>query len=450
MTAYIRNPAGTAWVPLTSANLRYSNQLGTWAGASESNLKVRYPSGVYGPVLGVGSVSISGMSVSSMTTVMDVTTNGNHQLFTNPPAGYGLWTDGFPNPYRDGSGNTYLPIPHSENFRFRVPDWNNPGSWVLESPTLVSARVASEGSYNNRHWLFGHWASGNTVYALCHHEWYVDMVTSNGVPGFNANNPPGTLFNQRWVNAITWASSTNGGASFAVAPYNDSRRCVLVPEPWYNQQRNHMYGFFHPTNIVQEGGYYYAAVEQRSLSPAGASPENGTGPAGFCADSGMSLIRTTNLAQATGWEFWNGSGWTTVSHATYQGNNSTQVPFRFFPSSNHNFYEGPNNFNSGMGHSIRFHVPSGKWVFFGFTGAGGAGKLGYTVTSSLANPAFSGITPITGSNTADFDAPAGRYFGVFDPDASDQNFMNIGNTCIVLVQRDGVLVRKGTLTITTT
>lgn len=458
MSAYIRNQAGTAWLPLTTGNLKYRKQDGSgWANATESGVQVRYPQGIFGPFLGEASVNITGMSVSALTTMADVTSNGNHQLFSNPPAGYGMWCDGFPNPYRDGAGNTYLPIPHSENFRFKITDWNNPAGWIIQNtPQLVSARVASEGSYNNRHWIFGHWASGNTIHALCHHEWYVDMVTSTpstnvltpSVPGFNANNPPtGNLYNQRWVNAITHATSTDGGASFSVAPYNDSRRCVLIPEPWGVQQRNHMFGFFHPTNIVKEGNYYYAAVEQRSLSPAGSIPENG-GAAGFCADSGMSLIRTLNPAQSTGWEFWNGSGWTAVSHSTYQGNLSSQKPHRFFPSNRHNFYAEPNNFNSGMGHSIRYHVPSGKWVFFGFTGSSPSiGKLGYAVTSSLANPSFGAVNAVSGSATSDFDAPAGRYFGVFDPNAVDQNFVNIGNSCIVLVQRDGVLVRKGTLNI---
>lgn len=429
-TINARNAANSGWIELSGSNTKLRNASNSgWLSFDGS---------------GSGGSTITSMSVSALSTIMDVSGNANHQVLSGP-AGYGLWTDGFPHPYRDGSGNTYLPIPHSENFRFRVPDWNNGASWVLEAPTYVSARVPTESIYNNRHWIFGVWAAGNTVYALTHHEWYVDMVTRDGVPGFNANSS-GPTFNHRWVNSIGWATSTNGGATFAVHPNNDASRLVLVPEPWSNQARDHMYGFFHPTNIVQEGSYYYAACEQRSLGSM-VVPENG-GAVGFCATTGMSLIRTATPSEPTGWQFWNGATWVTISHATYQGNGSTQVPYRFFQATNHNFYAEPNNFNSGMGHCIRFHPASGKWVIFGYTGSTAGAKFGYTTSPTLANPQFNTITGISGSNVDDFDAPAASYFGVFDPAAPDQNFMTIGNTCTVLVQRAGVLVRKGTLTIT--
>lgn len=430
-TTKVRNASNTAWITVSSSNGKIRNAANngwiTFAGT------------------GGGGATITGMTASALTTIMDVSTNGNHQLLGGTTA-YGLWPDGFPHPYRDGAGNTYLPIPHSENYRFLVNSWDSGAGWTLQGPTLTSARDVSEGSYNNRHWVFGVWASGNTIRGLAHHEWYKDMTSAGGVGGFNAALAG---FNRRWVNAVTWVSSTDGGATFSPNSFNDSRRCVLIPEPWSNQSRDHMYGFFHPTNIVQEGAYFYAAVEQRSLSAAGAIPENG-GAAGFCADSGVSLIRTADLSSSTGWQYWDGSSWTTVNHSTYQGNGGPQVPHRFFPSTNHNFYENPNNFTSGMGHCLRYHPASGKWVMFGFNGYMSGGSMGYTTTSSLANPSFSAITPVAGTATDDYSAPSGMYFGVFDPAATDQNFVNIGNTCVVLVARDGARIRKGTLTINVT
>lgn len=448
---YTRNAGNTGYIPLTTDNLKIRNAANTgWIGTS--NLKVRNAAnnGWLSFFSGGGGATITGMSASAMTSVMDISSNGNHKLWTEAgrSAGYGLWADGFPHPYKDASGNVYLPVPHSENFRFRIPDWNNPDGWILEAPTLVSARNVSEGAYNNRHWIFGVWAEGNTVQGLAHHEWYPDTFTINGVGGFNENVYGLPTFNHKWTNAITWVGSSNGGASFTTKNAGNSTQCVLIPEPRGVQNRDHMYGFFHPTNIVKEGSYYYAAVEQRSLG-AMVTPENG-GPVGFSATSGVSLIRTSNLANSTGWQFWNGSSWTTVSHETYQGNLSSQQPYRFFQSTNHNFYVEPNNFQSGMGHCIRKHTPSGKWVMFGFRGNLGGNFMGYTTTDSLASPNFTPIVEVANTSNLIFLAPMGTYIGVFDPLAAGQNYMEIGNTCTLMVNAHGTTTYKGTLTINVT
>lgn len=429
--AKVRNAADGAWITLTTANTKIRNAANTgWIPASAENFKVRNATNTgwlsfFGG--GGGGVTITSMSVSPMLEHMNVSGAAEHRFLSDGITSYGLWLDSPNHPYRDASGNLYITCGHSENYRFLIPDLNNPYSWVLQGMTLNSAREAPESAYNNRHWLFAVWANGNTMYAIMHHEWYMNTYTVDGIPGNNSNNPT----YQR--HAITWAQSTNGGASFAVSPTANSTRCIMIPEPSGVQPAMAaMNGWLHPSNIVQEGSYYYATVEQRSLVTS------------TTVNQGVSLIRTTNPGSPTGWEFWNGSAWEQVNHASYQGNLSYQQPHRFFPTN------GINIAVSGeyvMIQSIRKHVPSGKWVLFGYFG-GVAGYFVYATMDSLANPAPSALNVISNANQEDFISAGGRWISVFDPASPDQNLQTItGNTATVLVTRNYNIIKKGTLTI---
>lgn len=391
---------------------------------------------VYTPPLvgsgGGGVGTIAGMSIGSSTTVMDFSSNGAHGFMADGTTAYGLWCDGAPIPYRDGSNNTYINIPHSENYRFKVPDWNNGASWELQGPTFVSNRDPIEGNYNNRYWIFGGWSDGDSVYSLAHHEWYQTTTSIGGIGGVNGY----SLFNRRWVNGIGLVSSSNGGATHNVSPAANSSRLVLVPEPWAVQSRDPLYGFFHPSNIVKEGAYYYACVEQRSLSNTGTYN-----------DAGVSIIRTTNVASAVGWEFWDGSSWQVVDHNYYQGNQSYQRPHRFFAQDNRNYYELPNNYNSHMGQCLRYHVPSGQWLMFGFSGTEST-CIAYSASLTLANPQFTSIVGISSPDPSIYNSSAARFISVFDEAATDRNFVNIGNSCTVLATADYAAIKKGSLTIT--
>ena len=433
-TGQVRNASNTGWITLTDANTKIRNASNTgWISASASNLKVRDASntGWLSPI-GTSTPVISSMSAGSLATVMDVSPNGAHQVLSDGSTSYGLWVDGPPNPYKDASGYTYIPVPHSENYRFRVDSWDNGAGWVLQGPTLTSARNTLESAYNNRNWVYGHWSTGSTVYALLHHEWYYGTKSVDGIGGFNSG---AYGFNKRWVNAISWASSSDGGATFSTSGATNSSRLVLVPEPWNVQQKDHMYGFFHPSNIVQEGSYYYACVEQRSLASGGTT-----------VNTGMSLIRTSNLAAPTGWQFWDGSSWQTVDHNSYQGNASSQVPYRFFAVNGISIYDS-GAYNAHMGQSLRYHTPTGQWVIFGYAGTTAA-AFGYSTSPTLANPVFNVINSISTPNPSDYVTSGGKYISVFDPASSGNNFVNIGNSCVVLTTNNWSQIRKTTLTIT--
>lgn len=433
----------------TAANLPSSRWADTWhlTGQGFSDAGDLLFNNVYSPPLvspggggdpdpgggpgGGGTGNITGISAGAMSVVVDVRTNAAHGQLSDGNA-YGLWLDGSPHPYRDAGGNKYVVLPHSENYRFLVGSWSNGTTWALQGTTLEGARLTSESAYNNRNWVFGLWSEGNTVYGLVHHEWYVTSSTSDGVPGYNAMNIPwnASTFNRKWVNALSWSVSSNGGRNFATSANSGSTRLVMIPEPWGVQQKLHMYGYFHPSNIVKEGAYYYAAVEQRALS-ATAGTVTDTGNAdGSRVNSGTILIRTTNLAVPTGWQFWNGTSWETVSHSGYQGNLSAQQPYRFFNINNHSYYKSA-EYNSHMGQCLRYHTPSGQWLMFGYAGTLGS-KLGFSASPTLANPQFGTLTAVAVVDPNTFDGSAGRYISVFDESATDNNYVNIGNNCTIL------------------
>ena len=374
--------------------------------------------------------TITSISVGGLTTLMDFTTNQNHRYLSDGSTSYGLWLDGCPHPYRDGAGNMYLMVPHSENYRFKVPNLADPYGWILQGPTLEGARLTAESAYNNRNWLYYGWAQGNTLYGLMHHEWYYANKVVDGIDGF-----PSYAYgvNRRWVNAISWAQSTNGGLTWTSSPATNSTRLVLVPEPWNVQSGEHMYGFFHPSNIVQEGSYYYAAVEQRTQEPGGAT----------CV-CGVSLIRTTNLSTPTGWQFWNGTSWENVNHNFYQGNLGQQV-HRFFQRTGVNIYIS-SQYNSHMGQALRWHTPTNQWLMFGYAGTDVPSGFGFSTSATLANPQFTSIQPVTVVDAGSYGS--GNYRTVFDEGATDQNFQNIaGSTATVLVMADFAKIRKATMTI---
>ncbi|KAA3519637.1 hypothetical protein GOZ90_01355 [Agrobacterium vitis] len=385
------------------------------------------------------------VTTSANNTVMDFSTSGSHG-YVGSSTPYGLWADGPIHPWRDANGTPTFITAHSEGYRFNVvSDWQNGATWTNwgQGMNWNSPRDTVEGHYANRYWVFAGFARGSTVVALAHHEFYQAPTTIGGVAGFNSNKYG---FNTRWVNSITYVKSTNDGQSWSVPNPGDfgqnhhNVRCVLIPEPWNTQSINTAYGFFHPSNIVKEGNYYYAFVEVRNL------PGNTT-----VLDSGFAMIRTSNLDASTGWQFYSNSNqWETVDHSYYQGNLAPQQPKVFFKVTGWDSYTTSER-NGRMAQAIRYHVPSQKWILFGFTGLEGDG-LCYCVSDTLANPQFEAngrrMISLAGGGAAN-EYNNNHYIGVFDPNSQDQNYQTIlGNTALLMTADAGVRYKAGTISIT--
>ena len=442
-TLKIRNSANNGWLSdLSKVKIRNAANTG-WIQATSSNLKVRNSTNNGWLTLdgggGGGTGTITGVTMDAgLVRVMDLTANPAHTWASGTSYSYGLWCDGPPYPYKNKAGDTYFNVCHSENYRFKVTDWADGTKWTVSGPVYVTPRETAESAYNNRTWLYGCHAIEDNVYALCHHEWYESMITVGGIKGFNSRGD-----NRDWINAVVWLKSTNGGASWSNWPTANSERCVLIPEPSsVKPSLTCLYGFFHPSNIVKEGTYYYSFVDIRTTT-------NTTGD--VLSNSGICLIRTDDLTTPLGWEFWNGTGWTTISHSSYQGN-SGQLPFIFFASGSINPYEtGP---DVHMGQNLRYHVPTSKWIIFGSSGNIG---FAYSTSSTLANPTFTTKTAVnlnssvTGLNGGEFSTYGGRYVGVFDPTSSGQNFEFItGNKVTVVTTSDWSYYYHSTATISYT
>ena len=99
------------------------------------------------------------------------------------------------------------------------------------------------------------------------------LPTVNGTPASNmvttwskAAKSKASAVNS-WVNAITMFSSSNGGATWSPLGGNNAAHVVLAPSMPYPADwefwkfatiRN--YGFFHPSNIVEQNSFYYATA----------------------------------------------------------------------------------------------------------------------------------------------------------------------------------------------
>lgn len=341
---------------------------------------------------------------------------------------YGAWFDGPINPYKFGS-ETYFQIPHSQNYRIKVTgnNWGARHLWQMEPNNTVHGATITPGDsdldqshYQMRNWIFSPYVQYPNIYGLTHHEWYSSVNSVNGIPFLAAGGAT--------VWGLGWISSADGGNTWAMNPINynapsNANRMVLIPEPW-NASLPPFYGFSHPSNIVKEGIYYYAFMTNASQKSNGQQA------------LGVSLIRTSNLASSSGWQYWNGAGWTTVSQGTYQGNGGPQQPYIF--------WESANACSHLYAHNVRKHASSGKWIVLGadycagFDGQGNiAGKAVYTWIDSLANPTYLDKTPANQPRPPKVIARVGNYipfnayYSFFDVSGSQNvgdNFEVVNNT----------------------
>jgi hypothetical protein len=333
---------------------------------------------------------------------------------------YKAWIDGPMNPYKHG-GHTYFQISHSENYRIKVPNhnWGNPPLWTMSNDTMLSARQLQEEYYDNRHWIFSVRNVNGALYGLTHHEWYAPGTIKyvGGIPFLNSES-----FNY-WITAIGWVSSTNGGSTWQMKPpTSGSARLVVVPEPSLLANRQQVFGFAHPSNIVKSGSYYYFFASSVHYGHASTKQFK----------SGVSLFRTTAITQPTGWQYWNGSGWTRIDHSTYQGNFGRQMPYVFWERTGDIKYH-----TAAL--NVRYHTLSKTWIIVGsqwcMPGApDNCEKL--PVFSWLKNLAAPTNLPEPRA-IANFSTPfvaSQPYYSFFDVSGSaDDNYQNIGNNPLLVM-----------------
>lgn len=354
------------------------------------------------------------------TKIIGITQNQYHQTL---PGGhsYGFWIDGPLVPWRGTDGEVYAIFPASENYLMKIGNFLNGHTWSLVGECFNSNRNTRQQDFDNRIWWFSAYMhSDGNLYLVGHHEWYNQTVSDGGHPGFNALN------HRQWITTAIWGKSTDNGRSVSTKPYTsyiqtgvpNNHRVHLVPEPFGKQQRNTLYGFQHPSNTVEEDGYFYTFLDYNSL-PGGTN----------LLDVGFILMRTANLNDPEATEVWTSSGWVASRGGAYWGNMGRQ-PHVFFPMSGLNPYQGGPR-SDRMAQSVRYHPESGQWMLFGWRVV--PGQLGtpcVTTSPTLSNPQFSEATyqPITlgtGDDRTWYNNEG--YISVFDEDSTDPNFREIGN-----------------------
>ena len=273
------------------------------------------------------------------------------------------------------------------------------------------AGSCEEFNYDNNIWVFGMWTDdGENIYALGHHEFYPRTC------------PVGTT--APWINAVHYLTSDDGGTSFRPQPYTpysqsnerNNSRLILTPQPWDATNPDYInYGFYHPSNIVREGNYYYAAVEGNFWLGTLNSSDHGL------HEGGLVLIRTKQPESPLNWQVYTENGWKTVDHNTIQGRNGQEVKL-FLQQSSYSPYDQYPSGGQLLSFSLVQHIDSGQWIVLGYSNQG-ATTVQYSLSNTLKEPDFSVIKNVENAPVLNL----GRYMNLVDHRSPGYVFQYTGN-----------------------
>jgi len=336
-------------------------------------------------------------------------TNGKCNTFDAPPH---FWKDSQGNIFCMAANGVNYRVPFTKNFeplRSLSSDdivFNSAKTYTADGSNYFHhgfgsdylAGSCNEFNYDNNIWIFGVWtADGNNIYALGHHEFYPRTC------------PVGTT--APWINSVHHLISDDGGASFlpqSYTPYSiseksNSERLVLVPKPWDEDNPDYInYGFYHPSNIVKEGNYYYAAVEGNFWLGTLNSQEHGL------HEGGLVLVRTEQPEISVNWQVYTENGWEVIDHETYQGRGGQDVKL-FLRQDSYSPYDQYPNGGQLLSFSLVQHSPSGQWIVLGYSNQG-ATTVQYSLTKTLKYPEFSAIKTVKNAPVLNL----GRYMTLID------------------------------------
>jgi hypothetical protein len=187
--------------------------------------------------------------------------------------------------FRDDRERVHLIVASRHSRRMLGPDLESVAVEPDCPVILFSHESLDHSTYDNLEWLTATYtADGRTVHALVHNEYQGWMHLAECASERGC-----------WLNTITLATSTDGGASFAHAPAPEHR---VASFPHQFVANTGPIGYFMPSNIVERDGWYYVLVRAfNGPRDAPAYPDQ-------CR--GNVLIRTENLADAASWRAWDG------------------------------------------------------------------------------------------------------------------------------------------------
>jgi hypothetical protein len=290
-----------------------------------------------------------------------------------------------------------------------------PGGDVI----LPSHEREDPASYDNLEWVTGTYTTdGHTVHALVHNE-YQGWRHTQGCESERAC----------WLNSITLATSTDGGAHFEHAPGPAHRVATF---PYRYVPNTGPIGYFMPSNIVERDGWHYALV--RGFNGARTDPAYPAHPRGNV------LIRSDDLADPRSWRAWDGSGFGVTFADPYRGevDPKAHLPAAVSVDPPKEGRERPGaEYGAGeMTESLTFNRHFGRYMLAGVSWKPGAGPgepvwgVYYSLSSDLiewserrllvaAHPYY---VPVT--DPARLHAIL--YPAVLDPAGEDRNFGTTG------------------------
>jgi hypothetical protein len=167
------------------------------------------------------------------------------------------------------------------------------------SPVMMSSHNNTDpATYDDKEWIGATWTSdGTTVHGVVHSE-YQGWIHAPGGYCIRSGEP----FSDKakcWQNALTLATSTNGGSTFS---HTTPATHLVAGSPVRWARGNGPIGFFQPSHIVRgQDGWHY--MISRVMG--------GAQPPGSC------LMRTRNVGDPTSWRGWSGAGFTVTFPSPY-------------------------------------------------------------------------------------------------------------------------------------
>ena len=290
--------------------------------------------------------------------------------------------------FRDATGTINLIASHYTNWRMTGSDFSSLSKDC--NPVLSSDLDTDPSKFNNNEWIVSTYTlDGTTVHALIHDEY---------VPCGNWNNC--------WYNAITYASSTDGGQTYthstapshlvAASPYQSPYPTTHTP-----------FGIFGGSNIIEKDGYYYKMVQLETH---------------LLQDWGAGLMRTNDLSDPTSWRGWDGTGFNVVFVNPYTATGYDPADKVLTPVSRDQIGK--------MCASLTYNTYFGKYMVVDYTVGEVNGTLKYGFYYSLSDDL------ITWSNkrlilqtTSTWAAGGSNYPSIIDHNDVSRNFEQAGQTC---------------------
>src|SRR5712692_2569203 len=273
---------------------------------------------------------------------------------------------------------------------------------------FTGRRAADPAAYDDRLWLASTWTTdGTNLIALVHSEYQ-----GNTHPG----QCPSGRYIDCWYNAITLATSHDGGHSFTRA--NGAAALVASVPYRYDPQAGRHIGYFNPSNLVERDSAVYAMMWTTGYREQAA---------------GNCLIRTEHPDAPASRRAWDGTAFTVQFINPYR---STALPAEHVCQTIDRYHLG------GPVVSFVRHTPSGAYIAL-FVGGNPTGdeQLPWAVFASgswdlihWSPPRM--VMPVArfGTNECTTSAPL-AYPSLLDPDSPSVNFETVGDSAQLFLTR---------------